>query len=153
MTAFAPDAVSVGALPDWIVDEAAAPARAVAEVALRRALFPQHPLSFVEPAAAGSGPVTWHALASAMLADAGGVDLILRSGPGSIDAVAAETVGAAAVAVGLRESRDRTPLTGPALAHAVRSVAAAEVMLAAARGWRVAGLRRSATRVDHRHRC
>ena len=37
------DAVVVGAFPDWLVDEPDAPARAAAEVALRRALLPGPP--------------------------------------------------------------------------------------------------------------
>lgn len=134
----APEAVSVGALPDWLVDEPGAPARAAAEVALRRALLPDHPLSFVEPARGGDGPVTWPALVAALLPDAGDVDVVLRRPRHAIGAVAAETIGARAVAAGLRGARSPGSLAGTALDHALRSVAAAEETLAALEdgGWR-----------------
>ena len=45
----APTRSSSGALPPWLTDETAPGARAIAEVAVRRALFPAHPLGFVEP--------------------------------------------------------------------------------------------------------
>ena len=133
-----PDAVSVGALPDWIAEEAAAPARAAAEVALRRVLLPEHPLSFVEPANLSSGRVTWHALVAALLADAGDVDMILRRSRGPVGTLAVESIGAAAVAVGMRGSRSPGSLEGLALDHAIASVAAAEATLAVLEdgGWR-----------------
>lgn len=134
----APEAVSVGAIPDWLIDEAEAPARAAAEVALRRALLPDHPLSFSEPAGGGRGPVTWIALVAALLPEAGDVDVVLRRPTGEIGALAAGTIGAAAVAAGLRGARSPGSLAGTALDHARRSVAAAEETLAALEdgGWR-----------------
>ena len=51
------DSVVVGAFPDWLIEESGAPARVAAEIALRRALLPGHPIAFVEPAApAGPRP-------------------------------------------------------------------------------------------------
>ena len=74
-----PDAVVVGALPDWLVDEPDAPARAAAEIALRRALLPEHALAFVEPAAARrTRPRRWHAIVAALLPDAGDVLAVVR---------------------------------------------------------------------------
>jgi hypothetical protein len=132
--------IAVGAFPDWIVDEPAAPARAAAEVALRRVLLPDHPVAFVEPPTSWQSfaPATWEALVAALLPDAGDVDLILRraagSGAGSISA----TRAAAAVAVGLREGRSAPVLQGVAADHAERAIAAAAATLAALdeSGWR-----------------
>lgn len=42
--------VIVGGLPAWLSGEPHGTARAIAEVAVRRALYPGHPLGFVEPA-------------------------------------------------------------------------------------------------------
>lgn len=45
-----PDAqVVVGALPSWLAGEPAMPARALGEVTIRRALYPDHMLAFIEP--------------------------------------------------------------------------------------------------------
>ena len=46
-----PSRSSSARCPDWLVDEPDSPARAAAEIALRRALLPGHPLAFIEPAA------------------------------------------------------------------------------------------------------
>ena len=87
--------VVVGALPDWLVDEPGVPVRAAAEVALRRALLPEHALAFVEPALGREAAATWHALVAAILADAGDVEAILRA-PGDPRVSVAQTRAAAA---------------------------------------------------------
>ena len=68
----------VGALPDWLVRRAGRhrpvpPPRSP----LRRALLPDHPLAFIEPAPARRRRGEWHALVAALLPDAGDVDLVL----------------------------------------------------------------------------
>ena len=130
--------VCVGVLPDWLVDEPAAPARAAAELALRRALFPEQSLSFAEPVLEGRAALTWQAIVAAILPAADGVDMILRRATGAVGELAASTAEAAAVAKGLRSSREPSALAGVALDHATRSMEAAHAMLAALEegGWR-----------------
>jgi hypothetical protein len=131
------DGVVVGALPDWLIDEPAAPVRAAAEVALRRALLPEHPLAFVEPVLGREAAATWHAIVAALLPDAGDVEAVLRA-PGDVPATVAQTRAAADVAVWLRSGRERAQLAGPAAEHAARAIAAAGQTLAALEdsGWR-----------------
>lgn len=68
------DQIALGALPPWVAGEPAPGARAIAEVSVRRALFPGHPFTFTEPplqgaaevaAAAPPGPLAGLALAHA----------------------------------------------------------------------------------------
>ena len=98
---------SSGAFPDWLVDEPGAPARAAAEVALRRALLPEHPLAFVEPSLGRDAAATWHALVAALLPDAGDVELVLRAPAGTPRPTRRPTRAAAAVATALRAGRVR----------------------------------------------
>ena len=129
----APDAVVVGALPDWLADEPDFAARAAAEIALRRALLPGHPLAFVEPAMSDELGARWQAVVSALLPDAGDVEMLLRRSHGS----AVATRGMAQVAASLRASRIPPELTGIAATHANGAVAAATQTLEALedRGW------------------
>jgi len=127
--------IIVGALPDWITDEHQAPARAAAEVELRRALLPDHGLAFMEPAAAA--PAAWAALVSALLPDAHDVTLVLRRPTGPVVPLLEAARQSAAVADGLRGTREPGRLTGVAREHAARVVEAAVVTLAALEesGW------------------
>jgi hypothetical protein len=129
--------ICVGALPDWTVDEPRAPARAAAEIALRRALLPEHALAFIEPVLAPDAAVTWHAMVTALLPDAGDVDVILRRAVGPGTPSLAMTRRAAAVAAALRRSRVAPVITGVAAEHARRSVDAADATLASLEehGW------------------
>ncbi len=133
----APDAISVGAFPDWLVDEPGVPARAAAELAVRRELLPEHPIAFTEPPLASEAAVTWSALVAALLPDAGEVDMILRQA-GDPAAVLGRTRAAAAVATGLREGRGIPALTGAALEHTLEVLEAASGTLALLdeSGWR-----------------
>ena len=130
-------AICAGALPDWLVDEPGAPARAAAEIALRRALLPDHPLSFIEPPLGSEAAATWHAIVSALLPDAGEVDVILRRPGGAGRPSLEATRATVTVAAGLRGSRERPDLTGLAVEHAHRAIAAASATLAALEehGW------------------
>ena len=121
--------VAVGALPDWLVEEPDAPARAAAEVALRRILLPEHPLAFVEGAVRGDLVGTWHAIVAALLPDAGEVLAVVRQ-PGSTAPGTAQTRAAATVAASLAASREVPELRGVAVDHADRAVAAALATLA-----------------------
>ncbi len=134
----APASIAVGAFPDWLVDEPGAPARVAAEVALRRALLPDHPLAFVEPPRVGPDGDAWHALVAAILPDAGDVEVILRGAATAPARSLAMSRAAAAVAIGLRDGRSAPILRGPGAEHADRAMAAAAATLAAldASGWR-----------------
>ena len=128
--------VSLGALPGWLVEEPDAPARAAAEVAIRRALFPEHSLAFIEPMLSREAAGTWHALVAALLPDAGEVDVVLRQAGDASDLVA-RTRSATTVAAGLREGRSTPDLAGAAAVHAARCLAVAAETLAALEesGW------------------
>ena len=122
------DAVVVGAFPDWLVEESDPPARVAAEIALRRALLPGHPLAFVEPPLRHDVASTWHAIVAALLPDAGDTLAVVRR-PGSTAAEAAQTRGTTRVAASLRASRETPHLRGTALDHANRVVVAATATL------------------------
>ena len=122
--------ISIGALPDWLVDERAAPARAAAEVALRRALLPAHGLAFLEPSLDGDRATAWSALVAALLADAGPVDLILARPGRSLPSRIRATRAAAAASAGLSEVLEPSALRGLALEHASGAVRAADATLA-----------------------
>jgi len=127
------EAVIVGAIPDWLVDEPDFPARAAAEVALRRALLPGHAVAFIEPPLDDDGCARWQAVASALLPDAGIAEAVVRRSHDNARA----TRGMLQVAASLRASRVPPELTGTAAAHARGAVAAALRTLEAIdeRGW------------------
>jgi hypothetical protein len=130
-----PDSVVVGALPTWLGDEPSAPARAVAEVALRREVFRSHRLAFLEPA---RGPVDeWQAVVAGVLPDAGDVKLLLCCTSDGFAARAATMRAAVDVADAIAMSRSRSVLTGLAAEHHDATLAVAAETLAglADRGW------------------
>ncbi len=131
------DGVVVGALPAWLADEPNASARAVAEVAVRRDLFPAHALAFLEPSVGGS-PDEWPALVAGLLPDAGDVKLLLCRGSSGFAARSAGMRAAAAVANSIAVSRTRPALTGIAADHRDRTLAAAAQTLKGLEdeGWR-----------------
>ncbi len=137
----AADRIVVGAHPVWLAEEQAATARVLAEVVVRRRLFPDHVIRFDEP----HGPFDGHAAATAwpFLVAAG----LLRTGPAAIvmrrpqvDARPAAVEGRAlAVTAGeLAEVTTPGALTGAAEAHAAAMTAAALATLErlADLGWR-----------------
>lgn len=137
-----------GALPDWITDEPGSPARAVAEVALREALFPGLGLAFVEPAGGGDDSreslavepgLAWCALVAALLPHAAGTQLVLRRAGGPVGLITAQARAAADVAAGLRVALEPGGLTGPAAEHAsaVARAASATLELLDRDGWGV----------------
>jgi beta-lysine 5,6-aminomutase alpha subunit len=132
-----PESIAVGAFPDWLVDEPGAPLRAAAEVALRRALLPDHPRAFVEPALEDEPATAWHALVAALLPDAGDVDLVMRRSAGAPGPTLGLTRASAAVATALRPGRSAPELSGAAAEHAKLAVSAALATLTAMdeRGW------------------
>ncbi len=136
----AADQLLVGALPAWLIEERDGAARAMAEVALRRALLPDHALAFEEPAAA-SGSVAaarWPYIMASALPYAGATALVLR------DAAAAAVTGgtpvraAASVGTEIAGSTGALRPQGVALDHARATLAAAQATLEhlADLGWR-----------------
>ena len=130
--------ISVGAMPDWLAEERDAPARAAAEIALRRALLPDHGLAFLEPALDADRASVWSAIVGALMADAGPVDLVLSRAGRNLPARVRLVRAAAAVAAGLAAVRFAPELRGLALEHAAGAVRAAEATLREleATGWR-----------------
>jgi hypothetical protein len=138
--------VLVGATPDWLLDDPDAAARGLADIAVRRALLPEHPMAFAAPeprqgADRARIPARWASIVAAALPLAGPAALVLRSGPierfGSVGAehrAVAEV--ASAVAAGLRPGP--AVLDGAAAAHAEGMLAAATDTLErlADAGWR-----------------
>ncbi len=124
--------VLVDAIPPWIGDEADAPARAMAEVMVRRALLPEHPLAFLEPSLDDVAARRWHALLAVALLDAPGAAVIVRR-PGDEPANAADrtaaTCAAATTAAGLWASRSMPVVRGPSAVHLTAVVRAANATL------------------------
>jgi hypothetical protein len=141
----AADQVIVDALPSWLVEEPAAGARAIAEVAVRRALFGAHPLGFVEPSSRADRSAPWPFMQAAAATHAGDIALVLRTAdarPEEATAWARTARAAAAVSADVAGATVPGALHGVALDHARGMVAAALITLErlADHGWRtVAG--------------
>ena len=131
------DAIHAGALPAWLADEPDAVPRSAADVALRRALLPDHPLAFIEPADAERG-LTWPYLVSALVPrmSAGGLVLRRRTAT-SFASVAASTRAAVTVAQGLDQALPGRELGGVAAEHWRGAIAAIRETLERlhAQGW------------------
>jgi hypothetical protein len=128
----APGDVIVDAVPPWIGDEPDAPARALAEVMVRRALLPDHPLAFLEPALDDAAALRWHAMAAVALIDAPGAEVIVRRPGGESGTSIARTAAsgaAATAAAGLWSSRLAPAVRGPSAAHLTAIVRAANATL------------------------
>ncbi len=156
-----PASLLIGALPGFIGAEADAAPMTVAEVVLRRALYPEHDLVLDESwLEGGVDRGAWRYLAALAMSvggttadragtgrtgavDAGGgrtgVGLVLR-GPSRQDAAAviADARAAAEVATGARAAFAYGSLAGPALAHAEAAIQAGIATLEAITndGWR-----------------
>ena len=139
----AAERIVVGAYPSWLADEAAATARVLAEVVIRRRAFPDHLMRFDEPSEHAGG-----------IGRGGGVAVPPRrgAGPGRNEVrsscvagptrdprrAVAEGRAAAATAAEVAEVSTPGPLSGAAEAHASAMVAAAMATLErlADLGWR-----------------
>jgi len=141
----APDQIIVGALPPWLTDEAAPGARAIAEVAVRRALFADNPLGFVEPPTGTDRSVLWPYVQAAAAVHGGDIALVLRAldiAPDDPVAAARAARAASLVSVDVAGATVPGALTGVARDHARGMVEAALVTLdrLGDQGWRtVAG--------------
>jgi hypothetical protein len=135
-----PDRIVVGAYPPWLADEPAGATRALAEVAVRRALFPKHVLRFDEsswqdpdaPSAAA-----WPFIVAASLAQAGEAALVMRRARVGGRRAVVQSRAAASVAGELAAVSPPGAIEGLAVEHARAVVTAALETLErlADRGW------------------
>ena len=135
------DQIIVGALPPWLTDEPAAGARAIAEVSVRRALFPDHPLGFVEPPTGTDRSILWPYVQAAAAVHGGDIAVVLRAldyAPDDAVAAARAARAASLVAVDVAGATVPGALTGIARDHARGMVEAAVMTLdrLGDHGWR-----------------
>ena len=138
--------ILVGALPAWISDERDPTIQAIAQVALRRELFPGHALVFDEPAmsAASEG---WPFVFAAAVPGSEPTGLVMRRAePGRIRQVGEATRVAARVGRDVDLALGPRRLHGPALDHALAVVQAGQLLLEglASVGWQAV----TGTRID-----
>lgn len=128
----ATERIVVGAYPSWLADEAAATARVLAEVAIRRRAFPDQLMRFDEPSGhrEESPAVTaWPYLLSAALARAGSMSVVMRRPHADPGRAVAEARAAATTAAEVAHVSTSGPLGGAAEAHASAMLAAAMATL------------------------
>jgi hypothetical protein len=132
------DHLLVGAMPAWLIGERAPIVQGAAEVALRRALFPDLSLLFEEPATEDRvSAETWAAIVAAVAPAGRATGVILRRPrPDAAPGLAASRA-AAAVTAGLVSSFDKRVLIGPGAEHAraTATAALATVDRLANEGW------------------
>jgi hypothetical protein len=131
--------VLVAGVPDWVQDDRDAAPQMLANILLRRALWPESPIAIVEPTLPGVADATWPFLVAATIAGAGGAALVLaRTGGPSRRAAVASIKAAAHMGAGIGGATTETALAGPALDYARRTAEAALSTLERLRdvGWR-----------------
>lgn len=144
------DRVVVGAYPAWLAEESSATARILAEVAIRRALYPEYMIRFDEPGGPGAdtpSALAWPFTAAAALAWCGPGSILMRRVHADGRRAAGQGRAAATVAADVAAVAPAGALGGPALQHASAVVDAALLTLErlAELGWRaVVGDRPSA---------
>ena len=133
-----PGRILVGALPHWLLGERGPTAAAIAQVAVRHAALPDHPLAFEEPAPGTQAAIAWPSILLSVLPLAGPSGLIVRATRAEGWAeVVASTRALAAVALETSGSLGPIRPRGPALTMARGTVIAAIAALEriAASGW------------------
>ncbi len=126
------DRMVVGAYPAWLADEPSAVARILAEVDVRRSLFPDHVIRFDEPVSNGSvgGPgAAWSYIVAAALARTGPSALLMRRGHPDMAHAAWDARAAARTATEVAGVSTRRPLHGVAQEHATAMLAVAMTTL------------------------
>lgn len=141
-----PSRLLVGGLPGFVLTEPDAAARTVAEIVLRRALYPGHALVLDETEPSGDAATDWPYLAAlAMSVGAGGQApasetalVVRRAVTRDVSSLVADTRAAVGVARSAGEAFSRGALAGHARAHAQGAIGAAiETLEALAdEGWR-----------------
>jgi hypothetical protein len=133
-----PERILVTGLPSWLADEPEPASRALAEISVRRALLPAHPIALVEPTAGDrSGSSMWPFIFAAAAGRVGRTELVFRTAAADPGRTLRESRAAVAVAGELSGSLDPGMLAGRALAYARASVEAAVATLErlGERGW------------------
>jgi len=133
------DQILLGALPAWLCEEANPGTRAVAEVAIRRALFAEHALVYDEPEVRPDRSPLWLAVVTGSLPYAGATALVRQRPSRNAGEVARRARAATEVAAEIAASSEARPLTGRALEYATSVVVAAVRTLERLEndGWRV----------------
>ncbi len=126
-----PDQVLVGALPQWLTDEPAAGARGLAEVVVRRHLFPDHQFVFTEPPRAGDPLGIWPFIQTAAAVRAGPIGMVVRTfDPTPATPLAVRSARASSrVTADVAAATIASELTGVAAEHARAMVDAALLTL------------------------
>ena len=124
--------ITVAGLPSWLADERGATGHAVAELAVRRAVFAGCDVALVEPDGSADAATAWRFLATVLVAD-GRVDMVIAR---RADELAGLRDGLA-MAAGVRASRDAGVMTVLAGAYrdAVLEAAGRELDALEAGGW------------------
>jgi hypothetical protein len=143
------DRIVVGAYPAWLADESNAAARILAEIVVRRAVFPGHLIRFDEPSDLGGGSghasgagaeaaAAWPFMMAAGIGRTGEQAIMMRRAPADARRSVAEARAGASVAAELAAISTPGALDGVAAAHATATVTAAVATLEklADRGWR-----------------
>ena len=120
-----PGRILVGAIPPWLIEERNSAALAIAQVLLRRAALPGHPLVFEEPED-GAAAIRWRAILGAALplAERDGL-IVRRASAATAGQAVAETRAIADVAADVAGTYGPIDPRGVALDHARATVAAA----------------------------
>jgi hypothetical protein len=125
------DRIVVGAYPAWLADEPSAVARIMAEVDVRRSLFPDQLIRFDEPPADGhAGPGAWWSyVVAAALARSGPTAVLMRRRHGDMTSAVADARAAARTAAEVAGVSTRRALHGIAGDHSTAMLAAAMTTL------------------------
>jgi hypothetical protein len=123
------DRLVVGAYPEWLAEEPSAMARVLAEVDVRRAIFPDHVIRFDEPARDSRSSVAWPFVIGAALPRVGPMALIMRRAHAGGAAAVVQARAAARIAADVAAVSEPSALRGIAEDHAKAMLAAATTTL------------------------
>lgn len=125
----ASERIVVGAYPAWLADEPSGVARIMAEVDVRRSLFPDQLIRFDEPMSHGTHSAAWPYVVAAALSRTGTAALLMRHRQPDMAGAAADARAAARTAADIGAVSDRRALHGVAKDHAAAMLAAASTTL------------------------